>query len=135
MSMQKLQTENKTLFLTKRFTFDSAHKLPNYKGKCKNLHGHTFFLEVTIRGTVDKRTGMIMDFGDMKKIVNRLVLEKLDHCYINDIIKIPTAENIIHWIWKVLSPKFKKYKVDLYKLKLWETPSSSVSYEIQDYEN
>lgn len=133
--MQKLRTENKTMFLTKKFAFGSAHKLPNYKGKCKNLHGHTYFLEVTIRGIINERTGMVMDLGDIEKTVNELVIKKLDHCYINDIIEIPTAENIIHWIWKVLLPKFKKYKVELYKLKLWETPTSSVSYKIQSYEN
>ncbi len=132
--MQKLRTENKTTSLTKRFTFDSAHKLPNYKGKCKNLHGHTYFLEVTIRGTINDKTGMIMDFSDIEKTVNESVIKKLDHCYINDIIKIPTAENIVQWIWKVLLPKFKEYEVELYKLKLWETPSSFVSYK-QNYES
>ncbi len=76
-----------------------------------------------------------MDFGDIEKMVDGSVLKKLDHCYINDIIEIPTAENIIYWIWKILSPKFKKYKVELCELKLWETPSSSVSYKIQSYEN
>lgn len=133
--MQKSQTENKMMSLTKRFIFDSAHKLPSYKGKCKNLHGHTYFLEVTIRGTINERTGMIIDFGDIEKIVDSSVFKKLDHRYLNDIIKVPTAENIIRWIWKVLSPKFKKHKVDLYKLKLYETLSSSVSYGIQGYEN
>ncbi len=75
-----------------------------------------------------------MDFSDIEKTVNESVIKKLDHCYINDIIKIPTAENIVQWIWKVLLPKFKEYEVELYKLKLWETPSSFVSYK-QNYES
>ena len=132
--MQKLRTENKTMSLTKRFTFNSAHKLPNHREKCKNLHGHTYFLEVTIRGAINNKTGMIMDFGDIEKTVNESVIKKIDHRYINDIIKIPTAENIIQWIWKALLPKFKEHEVELYKLKLWETPSSFVSYK-QSYES
>jgi 6-pyruvoyltetrahydropterin/6-carboxytetrahydropterin synthase len=128
--MQKLQIENRMMSLTRKFVFDSAHKLSNYKGKCKHLHGHTYLLKVTIRGTINEKTGIIMDFGDIEKIVNELVIKRLDHHYINDVIKIPTAENIVRWIWKVLSPEFKRYKIGLYKLELQETPSSSVSYEI-----
>ncbi|MFH1462055.1 MAG: 6-carboxytetrahydropterin synthase QueD [bacterium] len=121
--------------LTKKFTFDAAHRLSNYAGKCKNLHGHTYLLEVTIKGRVNKRTGMVMDFEDIKKIVDKLVLKKLDHQYINKIVKVSTAENIIQWIWKVLSNGFKKYNVELYILKLWETPNSCVTYKLFDYEN
>lgn len=133
--MQKSQNKNEMVLLTKRFSFDAAHKLVHHKGKCKNLHGHTYFLEVTIRGIVDHRIGMVMDFGDMKEIVENSVVKKFDHHYINDVIKISTAENIIKWVWEELSEKFKKCNVNLYELKLWENPSSFVTYQLQKYEN
>lgn len=99
------------------------------------MHGHTYFLEVTVSGVIDRKTGMIVDFEDIKRVVKDAVLDKLDHQYINDIIKIPTAENIVQWIWGVLSEKLKKYNVELYMLKLWETPSSFVTYKLGKLEN
>ncbi len=133
--MQKLQANNKAIFLTRKFSFDSAHRLSNYAGKCKNLHGHTYFLEVTIKGKVNKKTGMVMDFEDIKEIVDKLVLKKLDHQYINKTIKVSTAENIVQWIWKVLNKGFKKYDVELYMIKLWETPNSCAIYKLPGYED
>jgi len=122
--MQKLQNNKSILTLTKKFSFDSAHRLKNHKGKCKNLHGHTYLLEVSITGKVNKKTGMIIDFSVLKQLVNDLAVEKLDHQYLNDIIKDPTAENITQWIWDILSNPLKKRGVELYMLKLWETPTS-----------
>jgi len=130
--MRKLQGNSKMTFLTKRFTFEAAHRLLNYAGKCKNLHGHTYLLEVTIKGKLNQKTGMVMDFEDIKKIVDKFVLKKLDHQYINKIIKVPTAENIVQWIWKVLSKSFKKYNVELYMVKLWETSNSYATYKLLD---
>jgi 6-pyruvoyltetrahydropterin/6-carboxytetrahydropterin synthase len=126
--MQKSQTNNQ-MFLTKKFKFDSAHKLPNYDGKCKNLHGHTYFLEVTITGEMNNKTGMLLDFGIVKNVVKELIVEKFDHQYINNIIENPTAENMIRWIWNVLFDAFNKHNVKLFELKLWETPDSCVSYK------
>lgn len=133
--MQKSPIENREMFLTKKFTFDSAHKLPNHKGKCKNLHGHTYVLEVTIRGGVDEKTGMVMDFKDIKEVVSELVLEKIDHQYINEIIRVPTAENTAKWIWEILYKNFLKYGVKLQAIKLWENPDSYVTYKLSDYED
>ncbi len=133
--MPKLQNKNKTVLLTKRFSFDAAHKLTQHRGKCKNLHGHTYFLEVTICGTVNHKSGMVMDFGDIKEIVENSILKKLDHRYINDVIKISTADNIISLILDELSEKFQECNIGLYELKLWENPSSFVTYQLQKYEN
>lgn len=113
----------KKLYLTKEFTFDAAHKLINYEGKCKNLHGHTYKLQVTIQGTIQKN-GMILDFREIKEIIEKNVVSKLDHSFINDFLSQPTAENTILWIWDKLVKK-----LPLYELKLWETPNSSVSYK------
>jgi len=96
------------------FFFDSSHYLPGYKGKCEQFHGHTYKLEVTITGEKDK-SGMILDFNELKKVVYAEVIEKLDHKNLNDIFKNPTAENICSWIYEALEKK-----LDLYSVKLWE---------------
>lgn len=111
------------MMITKEFTFDSAHKLEWYKGKCNSLHGHTYKLQVTIQGKLNKN-GIVLDFEDLKRIVQEKVLEKLDHQYLNDLIKNPTAENIIVWIWEQL-----ENDLNLYELKLWETPTSFATYK------
>lgn len=114
--------------IAKEFTFDSAHRLPGYKGSCANLHGHTYKLRIYIKGPISKN-GMVMDFSKLKKIVKKEVLDKLDHAYLNKIIKQPTAENILVWVWKKLAPKLNKNKILLTKLILWETPTSFAVYE------
>lgn len=110
------------MLLCKEFTFDAAHKLENYVGLCANLHGHTYRLQVIIAGKIGKN-GMVLDFGDLKEIVHNLVLKNLDHTFINTLIPQPTAENITLWIWKQLEKK-----IPLYEIRLWETPTSFVSY-------
>lgn len=89
------------MFVTKEFTFDSAHFLPNYYGKCENLHGHTYKLQVTVEGAVGDN-GLVIDFVILKRIVKKQVLDKLDHQLINDIIKVASAENTALWIWEQL---------------------------------
>lgn len=111
------------MLVTKKFIFDSAHKLKNYKGKCKNLHGHTYVLYVTVDGKINKKSGMVMDFSEIKKVVEKRVIIILDHNYINKIIKQPTAENISVWIWN----RIEKY-LKVYRIELWETPDSFVTY-------
>jgi 6-pyruvoyltetrahydropterin/6-carboxytetrahydropterin synthase len=112
------------MLVTKKFTFDSAHKLINYKGKCKNLHGHTYSLYVTIEGEVDKKSGMVIDFNLIKSTVNEKVIDILDHQMLNEIVKQPTAENLAIWIWSQIEGE-----VDIYEIKLWETPDSFVSFK------
>lgn len=72
-----------TIRLTKEFTFDMAHVLANYDGKCSHMHGHTYFLSVTVLGRPvvqpGAKTGMVMDFGDLKEIVQREILNVFDH--------------------------------------------------------
>lgn len=144
--------------ITKIFTFDSAHYLTDYHGKCEKLHGHTYKLEITIEGPVQKN-GMVLDFGILKSLVQTQVLDHLDHKLINDILENPSSEHLVLWIWKQLSPltsllkqelknpnlpkTLKKFisvndgtiniegnnAVKLKKIILWETPTSFVSYE------
>ncbi|MFC1753896.1 6-carboxytetrahydropterin synthase QueD [Thermoproteota archaeon] len=110
------------MLLTKEFTFDSAHKLSWHTGKCKDMHGHSYKLQVTVSGELDEN-GIVIDFGDMKKIVSEKVLVFLDHKNLNDVLDNPTAENIAVWIWNKL-----KSELDLHEIKLWETATSFVTY-------
>ncbi len=115
--------------ITKVFTFDSAHSLPNYPGQCKNIHGHTYKLEVTVKGKINHETGMVMDFDELKHSVKKHVVSKLDHCYLNDVLPcIPTAENIAIWICQSVKDNLPS----LYKVKLWETPTSYVELYAAD---
>lgn len=114
-------------YITKEFKFDSAHNLIRYHGKCENLHGHTYKLKVTLEGTIEPDSGMLIDFGDLKKIVEDKVIERLDHHYLNDIVEQSTAENLSVWIWNELEPVFLERNCPLYEIKLWETETSSVT--------
>jgi 6-pyruvoyltetrahydropterin/6-carboxytetrahydropterin synthase len=115
----------KKIEITKTFEFDSAHKLDWYKGKCSNLHGHRWTLSVTVEGKLNKN-GIVMDFGDLKKLVNEEIIEKLDHKYLNLIFLNPTAENIALKIFDVISKKVPK-GVKLVEVSLWEQPTSKVT--------
>ncbi len=107
----------------KTFVFDSAHYLPNHPGKCKNLHGHTYRLELELEGKVDKRTGMLIDFGDLKERVAP-VIDRLDHRFLNDFLPTPTAENIALYLQKEVERVLRDYPVIVSRVRVWETPTS-----------
>ncbi|ACI19334.1 6-carboxytetrahydropterin synthase QueD [Dictyoglomus thermophilum] len=115
------------MFVIRKFKFDAAHNLESYKGKCERLHGHTYRLVVIVEGIPDSE-GMIIDFVELKDIVKREVIDILDHSYINEIIKQPTAENIAIWIWQRLEEKLKRGNCHLYEIQVWETEDSGVIY-------
>ena len=119
------------MFLCREFKFDAAHNLINYHGKCENLHGHTYRLAVVLEGQPDEE-GMVFDFVELKKYVSELVLSKLDHAYINDILPQPTAEYIARWIFKILDKPLKRDNCGLYEVRVWETESSSVICRRED---
>jgi 6-pyruvoyltetrahydropterin/6-carboxytetrahydropterin synthase len=111
------------MIITKIFKFESAHKLNNYHGKCANLHGHSYTLYVSIKGKTDSN-GLVMDFCDLKDLVNKKVVSKLDHTLLNKIVKQPTLENLAKWTWNRL-----ENSLNLYEIKLWETDTSYVTYK------
>ncbi|SHM81578.1 6-pyruvoyltetrahydropterin/6-carboxytetrahydropterin synthase [Caldanaerovirga acetigignens] len=121
------------MFLIKEFKFDAAHNLVSYKGKCEKLHGHTYRLVVVLEGVPD-REEMIMDFLELKEIVNEKVLKKLDHSYINDIVKQPSAENIAVWVWQQLEEGVRRENCRLYEVQVWETETSGVIYRGENLE-
>ena len=113
------------MLLTKDFTFDAAHNLVNYHGKCERLHGHTYRLRVVIEGEPDAE-GMIIDFVELKTVVKERILSRLDHYYLNDIIPQPSAEHIALWIWGELEGSVKRDNCELYEIHVWETADSRV---------
>ena len=119
------------MLLAKDFTFDAAHNLVNYHGKCERLHGHTYKLRVVVEGTPDSE-GMIIDFIELKAIVKEKILSRLDHSYINDIITQPSAENIAVWIWAELEESVRQENCSLYEIHVWETADSRVILRRED---
>jgi len=115
-----------TMRISKEFTFDSAHFLKEYKGKCERLHGHTYRLRVTIEGPI-KKDGLVMDFHKIKTVVATHVLEHLDHHSLNEVIDQPSAENICVWIWGRLKSKIPQ----LSEIRVWETATSFATYNGQ----
>ncbi len=119
------------MFLKKSFTFDAAHRLDHYHGKCEALHGHTYRLQVTLQGKPDSED-MIMDFVQLKDLVKELVISRLDHAFLNDIIPQPTAENIAAWIWHQIDCKVQRENCSLFSVEVWETATSSVLVHRED---
>ncbi len=145
--------------VTKEFTFELGHALYGYDGLCKNVHGHSYKLDVTIIGKIindpkDVKNGMVMDFSDLKKIVKKHIVDKFDHATVlnkntphKDIIKElnkhcekvievayqPTCENMLVDFSNILLPKLPS-NIKLYSLKLRETPTSYAEWYATDNE-
>ena len=111
----------------KDFTFEAAHLLPNVPEghKCRRLHGHSYGVRITIRGSVHPDAGWIMDFGDIKAAF-KPILDQLDHWYLNEIegLENPTSENITRWIWDRLKPSLPQ----LSRIDIAETCTCGSSY-------
>ena len=108
-------------------TFDAAHRLNGYKGKCANLHGHTWKVEVFVISDKLNEIGMLIDFENLREKVKEIT-KKLDHSFLNDFKEIgnPTSENIARYIFKKLKDSLKN--VNLEKVRIWESPSSWCEY-------
>jgi len=138
--------------ICKEFIFDASHRLVNLSksskwnkkvyGKCNNKpsHGHTFRMIVELKGDTNIGTGFIVNFVSLKQLVNELVIEKLDHHFINEVDfmkgKICTCENLIEEIWKILDSYLIDNKADYYlkRLTIYETATSSITKEVTDTE-
>lgn len=124
----KLRYREKEVIVTKLFSFDAAHRLEEYEGKCAHLHGHTYRLEVSVRGIPDDR-GIVLDFADLKQMVNEHIISKYDHQFLNDHFSFnTTAENLVIFFFEVIDQALQRSlhgsKVRLWHVRLWETPSS-----------
>ena len=130
--------------VTRRLQFNAAHRVHNPSlsdeenrrlfGKCNNpnWHGHNYILDVSVTGPVDERTVYVIDLAKVKEVVNREVIDKADHRNFNVDVEfthgvIPTTENIIVAMWRVIEPHIAPGQ--LTRLVLWETPNNSVEYD------
>lgn len=122
------------MIIFKEFTFDAAHKLPDYKGACANLHGHTYKCQIGIDGNI-KPNAMIMDFKEINKIINR-ICNTYDHTYLNDLNVNPTAESLALDIFHLAEEWLIEQELDeqVSVVRLWETPTSWVEVKREDYE-
>lgn len=122
--------------VTRVFTFDAAHRLPDYVGKCNFLHGHTYKLELSVKGPRDTR-GIVADFGDLKQIFKEEFEPLLDHKYLNETLPMinTTAENLVVWFFErwheVVAPKHPA--LALTRVRLWETPNASATLSQADW--
>jgi 6-pyruvoyltetrahydropterin/6-carboxytetrahydropterin synthase len=107
--------------VVRTFTFEAAHQLPWHQGRCHDLHGHSYRLEVTVEGPLTEN-GVVVDFADLKAVVGREVIDRYDHKYLNDLIDNPTAELVAHEIWKSLEAA----GLGITRVRLWETADCSV---------
>lgn len=134
----------------KQFTFDMAHLLDGHDGKCQNLHGHTYILQVEVSGCLHSdgaKRGMVIDFGDLKALVKQYVLDRMDHAFIYDqysqkeseiaavlqkhhsktypLTTRSTAEEMARHIFQILKTDAK---IPVCRVCLWETPTSWCEY-------
>jgi 6-pyruvoyltetrahydropterin/6-carboxytetrahydropterin synthase len=131
------------VYLTRKAEFSAAHYYHNPEfspeenqrifGKCNNPHGHghNYTLEVTVKGQVDARSGFVMDLKQLKDVMNREVIDALDHRFLNHEVAefkhaIPTTENLAIAIWERLTGKLQTSK--LHRIRVYETPDLFVDY-------
>lgn len=137
--------------ITRRLEFDSGHRIPNHDGQCRHLHGHRYAIEVTLTGEVANHPGkaddgMVLDFGDIKKLTNQYVVDLWDHAFLvakedeslvaflstlpnhKTVIMehVPTVENLATAAFAILKPVFNKAfegRLELSCIRLYETPN------------
>jgi len=109
------------------FQFEAAHRLPQVPEghKCARLHGHSFWVRITITGDMNPQTGWIMDFDDISQAFSPL-LEQLDHHYLNEVpgLENPTSEHLARWIWARLKPALP----ELTEVEIKETCTTGCRY-------
>ena len=130
--------------VTRRVRFNAAHRIHNPAlsdaensalfGKCNNpnWHGHNYTLEVSVEGAVSDVTGYVVDLGHVRAVVEREIIEQVDHRNLNLDVPFlrgvnPTSENLVVAIWRVLLPHVHPGR--LTRLRLWETENNYVDYE------
>ena len=138
--------------ITTRMEFDAGHRIPSHKSSCKNLHGHRYAIEVTVKGEIideEQKSdfGMVMDFKDAKELIRQTIVTPWDHAFIvyekdHEVInflatlkdhktvifpKVPTAENMalvaMERLKKVFYDNFKEAIIPI-KVRLYETPNN-----------
>ncbi|MEZ7885550.1 MAG: 6-carboxytetrahydropterin synthase [Bacteroidales bacterium] len=145
-----------TIRITKEFSFEGAHALLDYDGKCRHIHGHSYKLQITLKGspmieTDHPKRGMVLDFTELKKLVNNLIIEPFDHAlllrsgspiaeeisksYQNVVIMNfqPTCENLTIYFANLIKQNLPQ-GLTLHRVKLHETATSFVEWVADDNE-
>lgn len=131
------------IYITRREHFSSAHKLHNSTlsdeknreiyGKCNHFHGHNYYIEVTLKGEPDNESGYVMDLKQLKKILHEVIIDKVDHQYLNDVEMfnniVPTTENMAITFWRLLEDKVRTDNAELHSIKIYETEKNYVEYK------
>jgi 6-pyruvoyltetrahydropterin/6-carboxytetrahydropterin synthase len=116
-------------------TFAAGHALRNYKGKCENVHGHNFRVQVTIDGDRLDETGLLVDFIDVKNLM-QAVIGRLDHQFLNEVapfdVKNPSAENIAEYFHQEMTQGLAggPVPVRIREVTVWETDIQSATYRV-----
>ena len=112
-------------------SFSAAHLLAEIGGKCEELHGHNFKVEVTVAADKLNSHGLLIDFRTLKNILGD-ILEDIDHKHLNTLNSFdginPSAENIAKYIYEKMAPKVKMAGVNVARIKIWESENASVTY-------
>ena len=112
--------------------FSSAHQLRGYKGKCENLHGHNYRVEIYARGEELNNIGLLIDFVELKAASDEIV-KYLDHRNINELPPFdelqPSAENLAKYVLERVSGRVSDDRVQIYKVRCFETPTSVATYQ------
>jgi 6-pyruvoyltetrahydropterin/6-carboxytetrahydropterin synthase len=140
-----------TISITRRLEFDAGHRLPNHQSQCRNIHGHRYALEITLTSEVIHEEGaaddgMVMDFGDIKRIANEKLVDLWDHAFLvyrGDKVMVdflaaisghktvvldvvPTAENLVQVAFRILEHAYRDrfgHELKLSQVRLYETPN------------
>jgi 6-pyruvoyltetrahydropterin/6-carboxytetrahydropterin synthase len=111
--------------------FAAAHRLENFYGKCENLHGHNWKVEVFLAGKTLDQAGLLMDFGAVKARTKE-VLEEIDHKYLNELAAFqdrnPSSENLACYLYERLGAIFNSDGVTVQRVNVWESDTSCASY-------
>ncbi len=147
------------LTITRRLEFDAGHRIPNHGGQCRHLHGHRYAIELTVQGPVNASRGqaddgMVIDFGDVKRIALTHLVEPWDHAFLvakQDTVlvhfleslpnhktvvldDVPTVENLVKFAFDRLAPIFAaetQGKLSLFSVRLYETPNCWADYPVR----
>ncbi|MBU3567209.1 6-carboxytetrahydropterin synthase QueD [Polynucleobacter alcilacus] len=146
-----MKSKQTAISITRRLEFDSGHRIPNHDGQCRHLHGHRYAIEVTLTGEVIEQPGqaddgMVLDFGDIKRLTNQYVVDLWDHAFLvakedeglvaflaslpnhKTVVMehVPTVENLANAAFTILQPVFSQAfggRLELSSLRLYETPN------------
>ena len=117
--------------ITVEYSFAAGHALRGYKGKCENIHGHNYKVEVALSGKKLNAIGLLMDFVDLKAVIKEIV-KRVDHQFLNDMPPFdqlnPSAENMAKYFFDEIQARLGNNDARVSRVKVWETDPTSATY-------